>query len=62
MFHDAPVAGAEPAAITGTLTFMVGGDAASVDKIKPYLNDMGKKIFNTGGIGTGSVAKVRFNF
>ncbi|KAK4336839.1 hypothetical protein RND71_043900 [Anisodus tanguticus] len=57
-FHDAPVAGAEPAAITGTLTFMVGGEKSSVKNIEPFLNDMGKKIFNTGAIGTGSVAKI----
>lgn len=57
-FHDAPVAGAEPAAIAGTLTFMVGGDASSVKKIEPFLSNMGKKIFNTGAISTGSVAKI----
>lgn len=37
---------------------MVGGEAHSVKKIEPFLNDMGKKIFNTGAIGTGSVAKI----
>ena len=37
---------------------MVGGEASSVAKIKPYLNDMGRTIFNTGAIGTGSVAKL----
>lgn len=37
---------------------MVGGDASSVKKIEPFLSNMGKKIFNTGGIGTGSVAKI----
>lgn len=42
----------------GTLTFMVGGEASSVKNIEPFLMDMGKKIFNTGAIGTGSVAKI----
>ena len=37
---------------------MVGGESSSVAKIKPYLNDMGKTVFNTGAIGTGSVAKL----
>lgn len=57
-FHDAPVSGAEPAAIAATLTFMVGGPAAGVDNISPYLLGMGKKVFNTGDIGSGSVAKI----
>jgi 3-hydroxyisobutyrate dehydrogenase len=57
-FHDAPVSGAEPAAIAATLTFMVGGPAAGVENITPYLLNMGKKVFNTGDIGSGSVAKI----
>ena len=57
-FHDAPVSGAEPAAIAATLTFMVGGPKSGVENITPFLLDMGKKVFNTGDIGTGSIAKI----
>jgi 3-hydroxyisobutyrate dehydrogenase len=54
---DAPVSGAEIGAKTGQLVFMVGGDAAAVDRVKPLFEVMGKQMFHLGGIGSGHTMK-----
>jgi 3-hydroxyisobutyrate dehydrogenase len=48
------VGGAE----AGTLTFMVGGEAAAFNRALPVLKCMGKNIVHCGAIGTGQVAKI----
>jgi 3-hydroxyisobutyrate dehydrogenase len=55
---DAPVSGGTGGAEAGTLTFMVGGDAADFEKAKPVLQAMGKNIVHCGGAGNGQVAKI----
>ncbi|MEQ1517819.1 MAG: 3-hydroxyisobutyrate dehydrogenase [Usitatibacteraceae bacterium] len=55
---DAPVSGGTGGAEAGTLTFMVGGDAADFEKAKPILHCMGKNIVHCGGAGNGQVAKI----
>jgi 3-hydroxyisobutyrate dehydrogenase len=55
---DAPVSGGVGGAEAGTLTFMVGGDAADYEAAKPVLQGMGKNIVHCGGIGNGQVAKI----
>ncbi len=55
---DAPVSGGVGGAEAGTLTFMVGGDAADYEATKPVLQAMGKNIVHCGGIGNGQVAKI----
>ena len=55
---DAPVSGGVGGAEAGTLTFMVGGDAADYEAAKPILQGMGKNIVHCGGIGNGQVAKI----
>lgn len=55
---DAPVSGGVAAATAGTLTFMVGGEAASFERAKPVLDVMGKNIFHAGDAGNGQVAKI----
>jgi 3-hydroxyisobutyrate dehydrogenase len=55
---DAPVSGAEPAAIAGTLTFMLGGGAAAVDRCRPAFEAMGRQIFHMGDVGAGLTAKI----
>ncbi len=57
-FLDAPVSGGVMGAEAGTLTFMVGGDAAAVDRAKPILEAMGKTIVHCGDAGAGQVAKL----
>jgi 3-hydroxyisobutyrate dehydrogenase len=55
---DAPVSGGTGGAEAGTLTFMVGGDAADFERAKPILQCMGKNIVHCGGVGNGQVAKI----
>lgn len=55
---DAPVSGGTGGAEAGTLTFMVGGEAANFEKAKPILAAMGKNIVHCGGAGNGQVAKI----
>ncbi|MGD0000790.1 MAG: NAD(P)-dependent oxidoreductase [Bryobacteraceae bacterium] len=60
-FLDTPVTGSKPGAEGGTLTIMVGGDAAIYEKLKPYLEPMGKQVYYCGGIGLGLHAKLTQN-
>lgn len=55
---DAPVSGGTAGAAAGTLTFMVGGDAATLERARPILAGMGKSILHAGPAGAGQVAKV----
>ena len=55
---DAPVSGGTPGAHAGTLTFMVGGEAADVDQIRPVLEAMGKRVVHVGPHGAGHTAKL----
>jgi 2-hydroxy-3-oxopropionate reductase len=54
---DAPVSGGEVGAVNGTLSIMVGGDAAALEEVMPVLQAMGKTILHMGGPGAGQVAK-----
>ena len=56
-FMDTPVSGGVAAAAAGTLAFMCGGDAATFERAKLVLSDMGKNIFHAGPAGAGQVAK-----
>lgn len=56
-FMDCPVSGGVAAAAAGTLAFMCGGDAATFEKARVILADMGKNIFHAGPAGAGQVAK-----
>jgi L-serine 3-dehydrogenase (NAD+) len=55
---DAPVSGGTAGAAAGTLTFMTGGAAATLEKAREILAAMGKNIFHAGPAGAGQVAKV----
>ncbi len=54
---DAPVSGAEIGAIEAELVFMVGGDAASVERVRPLLGILGTKLFHLGATGAGHTMK-----
>jgi 3-hydroxyisobutyrate dehydrogenase len=56
-FMDSPVSGGVAAAAAGTLAFMCGGSAATFDKARLILKDMGRNIFHAGPAGAGQVAK-----
>ncbi len=55
---DAPVSGGTRGAEQGTLTIMVGGEAAALEKARPVLEPMSNKIFHLGDVGCGNVAKL----
>ena len=55
---DAPVSGGVMGAEAGTLTFMVGGEAADLDRARPLLECMGRRIFHAGAAGSGQLAKI----
>jgi 3-hydroxyisobutyrate dehydrogenase len=61
-FIDAPVSGGVKRAVDGTLAIMVGGDAATIDRVDPVLAAMGRSIFRTGGLGSGHAMKALNNY
>lgn len=54
---DAPVSGGVQGAIDATLAIMAGGDAAVLDRMRPVLACLGKRIVHVGPNGAGQVAK-----
>jgi 3-hydroxyisobutyrate dehydrogenase len=54
---DAPVSGGSEGAQNGTLTIMVGGEAADLDTVMPVLEAMGQTITHVGPIGAGQITK-----
>ena len=62
-FVDAPVSGAVPRAVAGTLTIMLGSDDAALsERARPVLMAMGNRVFETGTLGTGHAMKALNNF
>lgn len=55
---DAPVSGGVMGAEAGTLTFMIGGEAADLDRARPILEGMGRNVFHAGPAGNGQAAKI----
>lgn len=55
---DAPVSGGDAGAIAGTLSIMVGGDAAVLERCRPILDAMGKTITHVGPTGAGQTVKL----
>jgi 3-hydroxyisobutyrate dehydrogenase/2-hydroxy-3-oxopropionate reductase len=60
-FLDAPCTGSKPGAENGTLTFMVGGDQAVFERVRPWFEPMGKQLYYCGGPGLGLHAKLTQN-
>ena len=54
---DAPVSGGEAGAIEGSLSIMVGGEAADFEAAKPVLEAVGKTIVHVGPAGSGQTVK-----
>jgi len=55
---DAPMSGGQPRAISGKLTFMVGGSSRAFEAAKPILEAMGERIFYAGEKGAGASVKL----
>ncbi len=56
-FLDAPVSGGDIGAQEGTLSIMVGGEAAALEQARPVLQVLGTTITHIGPSGAGQVAK-----
>jgi 2-hydroxy-3-oxopropionate reductase len=56
-FIDAPVSGGAQGAIDATLAIIAGGEAAVLERVKPLLSCLGKRIVHIGPNGAGQVAK-----
>jgi 2-hydroxy-3-oxopropionate reductase len=54
---DAPVSGGDVGAQAGTLSIMVGGAPADVERARPLLEALGTTITHVGGPGAGQVVK-----
>ena len=54
---DAPVSGGSEGAQKGTLTIMVGGEEAAVERARPVLEAMGSSITHMGPSGAGQATK-----
>jgi len=55
---DSPVGKTADAAVSGTLTLMVGGPADVVARVRPVLDCMGTDFFHCGELGAGQTIKL----
>jgi 3-hydroxyisobutyrate dehydrogenase len=61
-FLDAPVTGSKAQAETGALSFLVGGSADLLERVRPALAAMSKSITLLGPTGSGALMKLINNF
>ena len=61
-YLDAGISGGAAAAGKGTLTLMVGGDAAALATVRPLLDTFSAHVHHLGASGAGHVTKVLNNF
>lgn len=54
---DAPVSGGAQGAINASLAIMAGGRADVLERVRPLLEILGRRIVHVGGHGAGQVAK-----
>ncbi|MEE9249643.1 MAG: NAD(P)-dependent oxidoreductase [Alphaproteobacteria bacterium] len=55
---DAPISGGPPSAEKGTLAIMAGGDPATLERVRPLLDDLAAKVTLMGPVGAGQVTKM----
>jgi 3-hydroxyisobutyrate dehydrogenase len=60
-FIDAPVAGSRPQADAGQLIFMVGGETAVIERVRPLLAALGGAVHHVGPVGSGAWLKLTVN-
>lgn len=61
-FMDSPVAGTKPHAENADLVFFCGADTAFIDKVRPYLEMMGRKVVSLGATSKASSLKILVNY
>lgn len=59
---DAPMSGAQVAAEERRLSFMLGGEAEALARLRPLFEAMGAKLHVMGGFGAGMAAKTLNNY
>jgi len=59
---DAPVTGSRTQAASGELLFLVGGHAATLERVRPVLAPMSRNILHLGPLGSGTRMKLINNF
>ncbi|MEY2417974.1 MAG: hypothetical protein QOG90_654 [Actinomycetota bacterium] len=57
-FVEAPLSGGAIGAKNRGLVFMVGGDDAAVERLKPILDALGRATFHLGPVGAGTTMKL----
>jgi 3-hydroxyisobutyrate dehydrogenase len=55
---DAPVSGGTMGAEEGTLAVMAGGDAADIERVRPYVLAMARRLTHMGPVGAGQTTKL----
>ncbi len=55
---EAPLTGGAPGARGRMLVFIVGGEPAAVQRVRPLLETLGRAFFHMGPLGTGNTAKL----
>jgi 3-hydroxyisobutyrate dehydrogenase len=60
-YVDAPVTGLPDAAAAGTLTLLVGADAADLDAARPIFASLATRVLHFGGVGQGTAYKLMVN-
>lgn len=60
-FLDAPVTGGRAGAESGTLTFLVGGDAERLTPVRPALDCVSRQVLHFGPVGSGTRYKLVLN-
>src|SRR5664279_3915220 len=55
---DAPVSGGTMGAEQGTLAVMAGGDAGDIERVRPYVLAMARRLTHMGPVGAGQTTKL----
>ena len=58
---DAPVSGSVPLVERGELMIMVGGEAGPLEKARPVLDALARKVIHVGELGAGATMKLAVN-
>lgn len=60
-FLDSPVGGSKEAAQAGKLALLVGGEATTIEKVRPIFEAFGASINHMGAVGSGLAMKLVIN-
>lgn len=60
-FLDCPVSGSVSVVEAGALTIMAGGDADTLERVRPVLDALAARVIHVGGRGAGSAMKLAVN-